>query len=266
MATKKSRTLVEEIYRRHIRLYRELNDLHIFASRTSPLLKAAAEEHKGEFIDPDEDIAISVPGKHGRPGIAKRNSTELSALLKRFANEELFANLLVTAVSRFEFYLADVLGEYLRRSPEKLLRGPKGGDSARPVSLQSVLEAANLAELHEELIEQRIQAIFYAEPKEYCAYFNAISELGLTEKDFEQFFEVKATRDLVVHNSLLVNELYKKKAGALSRGDIGDRLKVKKDYFESALSAMKTMSSTIEKLTRKKHGKDWEQDSAAESP
>ena len=260
MATKKSRTLVEEIYRRHIRLYRELNDLHIFASRTSPLLKAAAEEHKGEFIDPDEDIAISVPGKHGRLGIAKRNSTELSALLKRFANEELFENLLVTAVSRFEFYLADVLGEYLRRSPEKLLRGPKGGDSARSVPLQSVLESASLAELYEELIEQRIQAIFYAEPKEYCAYFNAISELGLTEKDFEQFFEVKATRDLVVHNSLLVNELYKKKAGALSRGDIGDRLKVKKDYFEGALSAMKTMSSTIERLTRKKQGKDWEQD------
>ncbi len=260
MVTKKSRTLVEEINRRHLRLYRELNDLHIFASRTSPLLKEAAEEHKGEFIDLDEDIANSVPRKHDHPGIAKRNSTELSALLKRFANEELFANLLVTAVSRFEFYLTDVMGEYLRRSPEKLLRGPKGGDSTRVVQLQSVLESASLAELYEELIEQRTQAILYAEPKEYCTYFNAISELGLTEKDFEKFFEVKATRDLVIHNSLLVNELYKKKAGALSRGNIGDRLKVKKDYFEGALGAMKKMSSTIEALTRKKHGKDWEQD------
>ncbi|WP_256081016.1 hypothetical protein [Massilia sp. YIM B04103] len=255
MATKSNRTTYEEIYRRHIRLFRELNDLHIFATRTSPLLKAAADEHKGEFIDPDEDIELSVPGKHGRPGIARRNSTELSALLKRFANEELYANLLVTAVSRFEFYLADVLGEFLRRDPEKLLRGPKGGDSGRPVPLQMVVDADDLEDLYESLIEQRIQSIFYAEPKEYCAYFNAISELEIPEKSFEQFFEIKATRDLIVHNSLLVNELYRKKAGALARGELGDRLKVKKDYFEACLSAMKKLSGTIEKRTREKHGK-----------
>lgn len=258
MAAKSNRTTYEEIYRRHIRLFRELNDLHIFATRTSPLLKAAADEHKGEFIDPDEDIELSVPGKHGRPGIARRNSTELSALLKRFANEELYANLLVTAVSRFEFYLADVLGEFLRRDPEKLLRGPKGGDSGRPVPLQMVVDADDLEDLYESLIEQRIQSIFYAEPKEYCAYFNAISELEIPEKSFEQFFEIKATRDLIVHNSLLVNELYRKKAGALARGELGDRLKVKKDYFEACLSAMKKLSGTIEKRTREKHGKNGE--------
>jgi hypothetical protein len=259
MASKGNRTIVEEIYRRHIRLFREINDLHIFASRTSPLLKAAAEEHKGEFIDPDEDIKLSVPGKHGQPAIARRNATELSSLLKRFANEELFANLLVTAVSRFEFYLADVLGLFLRRAPEKLLRGPRGGDSGKPVPLQLVIDAENLEELYEELIEQRIQAIFYAEPKEYCTYFNAISELEIPEESFGQFFEIKATRDLIVHNSLMVNDLYKKKAGASSRGEVGDRLKVKKDYFEASLSAMKKLSGTIEKITRGKHGKDWEQ-------
>ncbi len=255
MAARNNRTVVEEVYRRHIRLFRELNDLHIFASRTSPLLNAAAEEHKDEFIDPDEDIDLSVPGKHGRPAIARRNATELSALLKRFANEEIFANLLVTAVSRFEFYLADVLGEFLRRAPEKLLRGPKGGDSGRPVPLQMIIDAKDLDELYEELIEQRIQSIFYAEPKEYCAYFNGISELDISEKSFEQFFEIKATRDLIVHNSLLVNDLYKKKAGAMSRGDLGERLKVKKIYFEASLSGMKKLSGTIEKRTREKNAK-----------
>lgn len=263
MASKNNRTIVEEIYRRHIRLYRELNDLHIFASRTAPLLKAAAEEHKGEFIDPDEDIKLSVPGKHGKPAIARRKATELSALLKRFANEELYANLLVTAVSRFEFYLADVLREFLRRAPEKLLRGPKGGDSGRPVPLQMIVDAENLEELHEELIEQRIQSIFYAEPRDYCIYFNAISELQITESSFEKFFEIKASRDLIVHNSLEVNDLYKRKAGLLSRGDIGDRLKIKKDHFEESLSGMKTLSGTIERSAREKHGNRWEKSADA---
>lgn len=256
--TKTKRTVVEEIYRRHLRLYRELNDIHIFVSRTAPLLKAAAAEHKGEFIDPDEDVSIPVPGKLGRPGTAKRNATELSTLLKRFANEELFANLLITAVSRFEFYLSDVIGEFLRRSPKKLLVGPKGGDSAKNVPMQLVVDAESLPELFEDLIELRVQTIFYAEPKEYCTYFNAVSELGIPETVFEPFFEIKASRDLVVHNSLLVNDLYTRKAGALSRGAIGDRLKIKKDYFDASLSAMKTLSGAIEKRTREKYGKDWE--------
>lgn len=80
-------------------------------------------------------------------------------------------------------------------------------------------------------------------------------QLEIPDKSFEQFFEIKATRDLIVHNSLLVNELYRKKAGALARGELGDRLKVKKDYFEACLSAMKKLSGTIEKRTREKHGK-----------
>ncbi len=260
MATKIRRTIYKEIHTRHIRLFRELNDLHIFVTRTSPLLKAAADEHKGKFIDPDEDITLSVPGKHSRPAIARRNSTELSALLKRFANEELYANLLVTAVSRFEFYLSDVLCEFLRRKPEKLLRGPKGGDSGKPVPLQMVVDAKNLEEVYDELIQQRIQVIFYAEPKEYCAYFNGISELEIPEKSFEDFFEIKATRDLIIHNSLMVNNLYLKKAGSLARGELGDRLKVKKQYFEACLSEMKKLSGTIEELTREKHGLKSEQD------
>ena len=255
------RTIAEEIYRRHIRLYRELNDIHIFVSHTVPLLKAAASEGKGKFIDPDKDISIEVPGKQGRVGVAKRNATELSVLFKRYAHEELFANLLVTAVSRFEFYLSGVIAEFLRRSPKKLNLGPKGGDSAKTISLQLAVDADSLEDLYEEIIELRIQSVFYAEPKEYCTYFNAVTELGVPEKTLQPFFEIKASRDLVVHNSLLVNELYKKKAGELSRGEIGDQLKIKKDYFDKSLSDMKTISSVIERNARSKHGKEWEKDS-----
>ena len=48
MATR--RTITEEIYRRHLRLYGELNDIHIFVSKTVPLLKDSASEFKGLVI------------------------------------------------------------------------------------------------------------------------------------------------------------------------------------------------------------------------
>lgn len=214
------------------------------------------------MLDDDEDLVFRVPGKKGRIGTAKRSPTELSSLLNRFANQELYENLLVSSVSRFEFYLSDVIGEFLRNSPKMLVVGPKGGDSGRQVPIQLLVDAQSLDKLLDEVIDLRLQAIFHAEPKEYCTYFNAISELGLPAEDFGQFFEIKATRDLVVHNSLVVNELYLKKAGNLGRGELGVKLKVRRDYFEASLSAMKTLSSSIERLTREKYGKKWEQEEA----
>jgi hypothetical protein len=224
------------------------------------LLKDAAAEFKGQVVDEDEDIRFRVPSKKGRVGVAKRNRTELSALFNRFANQELYENLLVSSVSRFEFYLSDVIGEFLRHFPKKLSIGPKGGDSGKQVPIQLLVDADDLDDLRNDVVDLRLQAIFHAEPKEYCTYFNAVSELGISLDDFGQFFEVKATRDLIVHNSLLVNDLYIKKAGERSRGGIGDKLKVRREYFEDALSAMKTLSSSIERTTREKHGKQWEQE------
>ncbi len=166
---------------------------------------------------------------------------------------------MVSSVSRFEFYLSDVIGQYLRFFPKKLSIGPKGGDSGKQVPIQLLVDAEDLEELRDEVIDLRLQTIFHAEPKEYCTYFNAVSELGISLDDFGHFFEIKATRDLAVHNSLMVNDLYLKKAGDRSRGELGDKLKVRRDYFEEALSAMKTLSNTIERTTREKHGKKWEQ-------
>jgi hypothetical protein len=258
MATKK--TITEAIYKRHLRLYAELNDLHIFASRTVPLLKGAATNFHDEVVESDEDIAFRVPGKRGKVGTAKRNPTELKSLFNRFANQELYENLLVASVSRFEFYLSDVIGQFLRHAPKKLTIGPKGGDSGRQIPVQLLAEATDLDALYDDVIELRLQTIFHAEPKEYCTYFNAVSELGIALEEFGDFFEIKATRDLIVHNSLVVNELYLKKAGDKKRGELGEKLQVRREYFDSALSAMKTLSSSIERNTRAKHGKSWEKE------
>lgn len=251
----KDKKLVERIYKRHLHLFRELNDIHIFVSYAVPLLITVATNTSFSDAAPDEDLSFKVPGKSGKTGIAKRNQKELKSLFKRFSQSELYENLLVSSVSRFEFYLADIIGAYLRYAPKKLTVGPKGGDSEKQVSVQIVVDSESLDELIDGVIEQRVHAIFYAEPEAYCAYFNAVSELGISLEEFRPFFEIKATRDLIVHTSLQVNDLYVKKAGDLKRGDIGDELEVGKDYLQKSISHMKTLSGLIEKATRAKHEK-----------
>lgn len=251
--TPKKKNLVEKIFQRHRRLYRELNDIYIFVSKTVPLLAAAAKVSASADGDPDDARLFKVPGKHGKAGVARRNPKELTSLFDRFAKNELYENLLVSSVSRFEFFLSDVIGAVLKHSPKKLVIGPKGGDSGKQVTVQLVVDADSLEELIDDVIEQRLQSIFHAEPKEYCTYFNAVSELGITQGKFASFFEIKATRDLIVHNSLRVNDLYLKKAGNLGRGKLGQKLEVDKEYFEKSISHMKTLSTAIEEAISAKH-------------
>jgi hypothetical protein len=248
-------TIVRSVYKRHLRLIRELNDLHIFVSRAVPLLETAARDSKGQKIDPDEDMALRVPGKTAKPAVAHRSATELSDLLKRYAHEMLYENLLVTAVSRFEAHLLEVLREFLVRAPEKLLRGPRGGDAGKSVALQAVVEAESLEDLYAGLIDQRLQTIFYAKPAEYLLYFRQITEIEVDQDIFAQFVEIKATRDLIVHNRLIVNELYVEKAGSKARGGLGEVLKVRQHYFESSLSCMKSLAASIERETRQNFGR-----------
>lgn len=247
-------TLADKIYKRHVRLYRELNDIHIFSSKTIPLLRKASKEHQDEVIDRDQGIKLSVPGKRGSVGVARRTPVQLSELFEGYADEGLFTTLLVSAVSKFEVYLSDVLAEFIRESPDDLNIGLKGGKADMQIPVDAVVKAKNLGDALNKAIDIRLQGVFYAKPKEYFAYFSSITKLGIKEDIIQPFFEIKATRDLVVHNSLIVNDQYIEKAGNLKRGELGTKLKIEKDYFEDSLSNMKTISSSIYNLTDDKYG------------
>lgn len=66
----------------------------------------------------------------------------------------------------------------------------------------------------------------------------------------------KATRDLVVHNGGIVNELYLQKAGEKARGKRGDQLVVNKKYFYGALAKMKKVSGAIKRDVEKRYLKN----------
>lgn len=255
MATKRKKTIVELIHNRHLSLYKDLNEIQIFISEITPLLESATIEYKEVFIDPDDGASYIIQKERGSERAARRNYIKLSSLFKRFVNRDLYENFLVSSVSRFEFYLSDVIREFLRASSTKLSLGLKGGESKKQFPVQLVANSNNLNELTEKIIDCRLQAIFYAKPKDYCAYFKAVSELDIFPEQFAAFFEIKATRDLIVHNSLVVNDKYLEKADKLRRGELGDKLKVTKDYFENSISAMKNLSNIIDKKTHEKYYK-----------
>lgn len=243
--------LVKKIYDLHLALYRELNDTHIFLSHTLPLLGVAAGRYKS--MTSKSDKTFVVPSREGKKGMAKRKPQEMAELFQRFASRDLHANLLVACVSRLESLLNDVLRTFLTRFPGKLSLGLKGGDSSKSVPISVVIEADDRDEILAEIVDTRLQGVFYAEPKDYLAYFENVTGVSLPEKSFLEFVEIKATRDLVIHNNGLANDLYVRKAGKLARAEAGKPIGVEEAYFSSAISTMKNISSEIQKQVRAAH-------------
>ncbi len=77
----------------------------------------------------------------------------------------------------------------------------------------------------------------YASPKNQIEYF--YKALGIEFENSEQWFEIKATRDVIVHNLGIINEVYINKAGDKSRGKIGEKILITQNYFRETISYLK---------------------------
>ena len=98
-------------------IVREINDIHIFANQSLPLL----EEAKQPFAESQhkKDRRYYVPSIK-RTKFAKRTDRELKEIYERFTGHALYETFLVSVVSKFEAFLADVIKEILVDYPQKL--------------------------------------------------------------------------------------------------------------------------------------------------
>ena len=79
--------------------------------------------------------------------------------------------------------------------------------------------------------------------------------IGLkNDPSFLEYYEISATRDLIVHNDLYVNRLYLEKSGSKARGKLGSRLVVDKKYYYNSLANLKKVSGAIKRDIEQKYG------------
>jgi hypothetical protein len=74
------------------------------------------------------------------------------------------------------------------------------------------------------------------------------------DPSFLDYYEIAATRDLVVHNSCIVNGLYLDKAGDRARGQLGEKVAVNRTYFYETLAKLKKVSGAIKRDVEQKYG------------
>lgn len=137
--------------------------------------------------------------------------------LKRYEEHRVFVRetFLTQSVNSFMLYLCQLLGAIHECRPETLR-------SKQTIPVNDVLEATDISDLHNALIERRVLELGYQGIHDFTADFESRTglEIFAEEDDAIEAARLIELRNLITHNARIVNRRYLKKVGS-ANGKIG---------------------------------------------
>lgn len=192
---------------------------------------------------PEIEISFPVgyrPDKTSILSTRKYTKQELLARYQFLAFHQMPVNGIGQLVTITEALLGDIVRTVIVRYPQKL--GAK-----RSIQLQAILEAQSLEEVHLRATDALLNELSYKSPAEFSEALNNLLSINLLEcPAFHKYVEVKATRDIYVHNRGLINETYLKKSGSHARARNGAVLPVDIPYFLESYEACLQVTEWLE--------------------
>lgn len=141
------------------------------------------------------------------------------------AIHQLSVNALVQLVTIVETMLGDIVRSVIMRYPHKL-----GGKRTLPI--QAVLESTSIEEVHLRATDAFLNELAYKSPAEFSDSMQQLLSVNLLEcPAFHRYMEIKATRDIFIHNRGVANDIYVRKAGSHVRVKSGMNLPANIQYF-----------------------------------
>jgi hypothetical protein len=82
-----------------------------------------------------------------------------------------------------------------------------------------------------------------------------IAGVDTSDKAFGHYIEIKASRDIIIHNNRIANATYKSKAGEYARAQVGESVVVDAKYFDHTVMILKRISGIVARDTKKTFGR-----------
>ena len=117
---------------------------------------------------------------------------------------------------------------------------------ARKVDFDKVLDAPDKSAVTLLVVDKELNELSYERPTEWFAYLNAKVNLGCPTRDeIDAIAEMKATRDVLIHNRGVVNKTYELKTGKLARYKDGQRIDIPDQYHRQTWELIRKLVSDI---------------------
>lgn len=159
--------------------------------------------------------------------------TDLAKVLLGYLDDDLPRVVLYQAVADYEAFFFAFLAVLLRINPRAL-------SLKRQVTVEDILDAADFDTVLERLIQRELHELQYRSVPEWFDFLARIVKLdGVTAEDIARLAELKATRDIHLHNGGIANDTYLRKAGLLARVSSGNRLPVPRPYVYDGADFLK---------------------------
>ena len=122
----------------------------------------------------------------------------------------------------------------------------------RQIEYSVVVAARSKEEIIASLVDRELNELKYKSVTDWFLYLNRlVSECRISEDDAGKIAEAKATRDLLVHNAGVVNDIYLQKAGKHARFTLGQAVSVTGHYTRDVWQTMASvLTGTIDTLLR----------------
>lgn len=172
-------------------------------------------------------------------------------MLNNAKTTDIYYSVFVFIVAKVEDFFSDVTALILTMDSRRIKTNVSGIDLVKKFDVEEILNSVDKNEIISKIIRQNLISLFYAGPAKQKEYFERILGIKLEDELWNDWFEFKATRDIIVHNSGIINNLYVEKSGQRSRGNIGDKIVVDSQYFSDSLATMKRIIGKCDVSARK---------------
>lgn len=154
---------------------------------------------------------------------------------------------LVEAVSAFEEFLSFLVQTVYSDHPGKLINNNPPSEKEEQKLLELVINSADRDEILEKIIEEKVRGIFYGKPSDFFLKSKVKLDFGdyfssNCTTQIEQYEEITARRNLVIHNGGRVDRKYLRevKGSALKLGQVAT---LNPEYLANSLSLLRSLAA-----------------------
>jgi hypothetical protein len=223
---------------------KQLNEIHWWVSLSVSSLDKSQKDKT--FTN---EVTITVPSGRSTKDIS-RTKEQVIEILDKAKSTDIYQSVFVYMVAKVEDFFSNIIYLILSMDNRRIKGSVPGIDTLKKFDVDEILDSKDKNEIVEKIIICNLINIFYASPQKQKDYFDKVLGIKLDDSLWDSWFEIKASRDIIVHNSGIINEIYIAKSGTMARGVIGDKIPINKNYFDSSLAKMKTIIGKCEVSAR----------------
>lgn len=246
-------------------------DLTVFVQDTQGAISEISQKHRqiAEKIGKAQQGKRVENEKSDEKTVSIKLSKEeiellVTVMAKRVEGIDKYPNLLMNMafiylVALFDAFLTDVFAAVLIERPEAL-------KSKKQLTYDKILELQQKGELIKFMAQREINELSYKSMADQSNYYKAKFNINLAGSGVEltALIEIRARRNLLVHNNGIVNDMYMETV-KYTTYSLGDRVELTFDYWNECKKQLDSVATFVHKSVLDKFFKGNSKETLAEN-